>query len=342
METTLSYHIDGQDVDVHFAPIHKLKQFTSQQKIIIITDDNVASKYNEFLSAFDNIIIPHGETNKNLQSIISIIEQLIELNADRHTLLIGMGGGVVTDITGFVASIYMRGIKCAYIPTTLLNMVDAAIGGKNGVDVGVYKNMAGTIRQPYFMLYDTTLLQTLPSEEWINGFAEIIKHALILDKNLYETLAQNNILFYKNNPEKLQELIIKNVQIKMGIVQDDTHESHLRKILNFGHTYGHAIENLNSLSHGNAISIGMVVAAKLSHMINGFKNINEVIEILNRYDLPTHYSTDYNRVIQVLSKDKKKEGNSIHYVLLKEIGAAYTQQISLETLKDFFNNCIDH
>ena len=175
-------------------------------------------------------------------------------------MLVGIGGGVITDLTGYVAAIYMRGLSFGFVPTSILAMVDAAIGGKNGIDVGVYKNIIGTIRQPQFLLYDYSLLKSLPQSEWVNGFAEIVKHACIKDARLFNTLRQNSIRSYQRNSKELGALIKKNVHIKASVVQADEFEKGERRLLNFGHTLGHAIENIYKMPHGHAISIGMVAA----------------------------------------------------------------------------------
>ncbi len=170
------------------------------------------------------IQIPAGESFKVQYIVDQIIDQLIGFGADRQTTLIGVGGGVVTDITGYVASVYMRGIPFGFVPTSILGMVDASIGGKNGIDVGNYKNMVGVIRQPGFLFYDVSLLQSLPVEEWVNGFAEVIKHAAIKDASLFRELEKNSINSYRKNKKALNELIRKNVMIKSAIVQKDEFE----------------------------------------------------------------------------------------------------------------------
>ena len=206
------------------------------------------------------------------------------MEADRKTVLIGVGGGVVTDMTGYVASVYMRGIGFGFIPTSLLAMVDASIGGKNGIDVGVYKNMVGVIRQPSFLFFDTSLLQTLPDKEWKNGFAEIIKHASIKDATMFKQLEQNDVTFYRKKENQLAALVQRNALLKTKVVQQDEFEKGDRKLLNFGHTLGHALENQYELSHGQAISIGMAYASSLSEKINGFKNTESVVSLLLNMD----------------------------------------------------------
>ena len=216
----------------------------------------------------------------------------------------------------------MRGIKFGFIPTTILAMVDASIGGKNGIDVGVYKNMVGTISQPAFILHDLIFLNTLPQTEWQNGFAEIIKHACIKDAAMFKELEANSLKKYQQKKILLCDLIQRNALIKTKVVIKDEFETGDRKLLNFGHTFGHAIENTYKLPHGYAVSIGMVVACMISESYKNFKDTNRVVELIKKYELPVHQSFDAEKVLQVMQSDKKKVKDTISYVLLKKIGNA--------------------
>jgi 3-dehydroquinate synthase len=311
-----------------------LKSIVDKSRAIIITDEHVHAAHQSKLKGWKIIVIKAGEQYKNQATVNEIIEQLLGFEADRKTTLIGIGGGVVTDITGYVASIYMRGVSFGFVPTTLLAMVDASIGGKNGIDVGVYKNMVGVIRQPSFLLYDTSLLKSLPDSEWINGFAEIIKHACIKDVAMFKQLQQHDLAFYQKKKMELQSLVKRNALIKIKVVKDDEFEQGDRKLLNFGHTLGHALENQYELSHGQAISIGMVYAAQLSKDINGFKKKAEVQKTLEQYGLPTDLSFDAEKVFEVLKMDKKRVSSAMNYILLEKIGKAVVAPIDLTHLKD--------
>jgi 3-dehydroquinate synthase len=262
------------------------------------------------------------------------------LGADRQTFLVGIGGGVITDITGYTASIYMRGLNFGFVPTSLLAMVDAAIGGKNGVDIGVYKNMVGTIRQPSFLLYDYSFLKTLPDAEWINGFAEIIKHACIKDQRMFQHLEHTNLNKLKKNKKLIGDLIEANARIKTKIVQQDEFEKGDRRLLNFGHTLGHALEKLYELPHGQAISLGMTAACEFSHELSSFKESQRVIDVLDQYGLPTDAEFDKQKVFEILKKDKKKEKDSINYVLLDKIGKARVERIPIKRLHAFINQLL--
>ena len=275
-------------------------------------------------------------STKEYESILSvdfIIEALLNFGATRQAVLIGVGGGVVTDMVGYVAGIYMRGVAVGFVPTTILAMVDASIGGKNGIDVGLYKNMVGLIRQPQFLVYDLDFLKSLPPHQWENGFAEIIKHAAIKDAKMMKELSVNNVSFYQKNKKALASLIERNVQIKVKVVQKDEFEKGDRKLLNFGHTIGHAIENQHVLLHGHAISIGMVYAAKISQVLTGFSETNILVETLKKYGLPTAMRFDIQETMQVMQKDKKKATAGMQYVVLQKIGKASCETIPMKSLE---------
>ena len=327
------FHFSNSSVDYYFnAGFSHLKEIVDKSSTILITDENVFAAHEKKFKGWKNIVVKAGEQFKNQQTVDFVIQQLIALEADRNTILVGAGGGVVTDITGFVASIFMRGISFGFVPTSLLAMVDASIGGKNGIDVSVYKNMVGIIRQPSFLLFDPLLLQTLPGKEWQNGFAEIIKHASIKDAVMFKQLEEHDLDFYRRKKSDLNALIQRNALLKTRVVQQDEFEKGDRRLLNFGHTLGHALENQYQLSHGQAISIGMGFASFLSEEINGFKNADRVVALLNQYSLPTAFEFNKDKVIEVLKMDKKKTKDSIHFILLEKIGKAYIQPISIHQL----------
>jgi 3-dehydroquinate synthase len=311
----------------------KIDAILTSNNVIIITDSNVALAHKTKLKNYATIVFKAGEASKNQLTINTIIAKLIQLKADRNTILLGVGGGVVTDITGFVASIFLRGVSFGFVPTSLLAMVDASVGGKNGIDVGVYKNIVGTINQPKFIVYDTNFLDTLPLKEWQNGFAEIIKHACIGNTKMFAQLQQKNIDFYRNNNKKLKNLIKKNVLFKAKIVANDTYETSTRKLLNFGHTFGHAIENTCNISHGNAVSIGICFAAKLSAQLLSFNDYKIIETLLQQYNLPTTISYTATKVFNAVTKDKKRENKVINFILISQIGKAIVQPIDISFLK---------
>ncbi len=334
-----TYTFSGKKTNYYFnADFSLLDQLVDPAKSVIVTDENIFNAHWRKLKGWKTIVLQPGEENKIQSTVDSIIQQLIDHGADRKSFLIGVGGGVVTDITGYAASIYMRGIRFGFVPVSLLAMVDASIGGKNGIDVGPYKNLAGTIRQPEFLLYDSSFLRSLPNAEWVNGFAEIIKHACIKDARLFKELEEKNLRHYKNDKEALSKLVQKNAVIKSNVVMADEFEQGERKLLNFGHTWGHAIETNYSLPHGHAVASGMVMACRISEKLNGFKNTDRVINLLEAYGLPVEMEVDKRKVFEVLKMDKKKVNTSMSYVLLNDIGKAVVKSIPLEKLEVLINN----
>lgn len=317
------------------APFAQVEQLVAKEKCIIITDENVYLHHADKFSSYKIIILPAGEQHKNQSTIDFIINKLICMEADRTFFVIGVGGGVVTDLAGFAAAVYMRGIRFAFVPTTLLAQVDAAIGGKNGIDVGVYKNLVGVIRQPEFILFDHAFLQSLPNDQWVNGMAEVIKHGCIKDENLFHTLEQHTLKNFQHDPDLLAAVIERNVVIKSGIVESDEFESGERKLLNFGHTVGHAIENVYQLPHGHAVSFGMAVACTLSCELNNFPVADKerVFKLIKRYHLPTSFNTNKNKVFGILKMDKKRSGDNISFILLNKIGEAVIHSINLSQLE---------
>ncbi len=333
------YPFQQKTVDIYFdTPFSFLYDQLNRAKTIFVTDQNVFSKHSEKFEGNKTIILQPGGGIKNQQTVDDVIRQMIELEADRNSFLVGVGGGVVTDIAGYAASVYMRGIQFAFVPTSILAMVDAAIGGKNGVDVGAYKNLVGTINQPQFLCYDFSLLQTLPDEEWVSGFAEIIKHACIKDAKLFSFLEKKSIHDFQKSSALIAKLVEDNVNIKYNVVANDENETGERKLLNFGHTIGHAIEKISGLLHGQAISIGMVAACKVSQKINKFseEETQRVIRLLSNYQLPISFPFDKEKAWKILLHDKKRTGEEINFVVLDKIGQGGINKIPLVELKKIF------
>ena len=270
----------------------------------------------------------------------AVIEQLIALEADRQSFVIGVGGGVITDMAGFAASVYLRGVPFGFIPTTVLAQVDASIGGKNGIDAGIYKNIIGVIRQPEFVLFDYSLLQSLPQQQWANGFAEIIKHACIRDEHLFSLLEQKRLDDFQHDSSLLGEVITRNIQIKSEVVSKDEFETGDRKLLNFGHTIGHAIENTYELPHGYAIGIGMAAACSLSVKLSGLPDSDKerIVRVLQQYGLPVHLLFDRKKVFDILKMDKKRVSGDINFILLRSIGNAVIKRIPLPELEKLMEN----
>jgi len=344
LQVTFSGKATTYYFDADFSYLEKL---VDKEHAVLITDEHLFSAQRRKFGGWNTIVINAGEQFKVQATVDSLIRQLIELGADRKTTLIGVGGGVVTDLTGYVAAIYMRGLSFGFVPSSILAMVDASVGGKNGIDVGVYKNMVGTIRQPQFLLFDYSLLKSLPKEEWINGFAEVIKHAAIKDAALFRELEKNKLSTYQRDKGALAKLIRRNVVIKSKVVERDEFEKGDRRLLNFGHTLGHAIEKRYELSHGRAVSIGMVAASMLSEQFTPFKDTDRVIATLKKYGLPTLYDAsgamadfDAKEVMNVLRKDKKKEKDMMNYILLNKIGEGVVRPIPVTELDKLLQSII--
>lgn len=311
-----------------------------KQHCIIITDQNLAGIYHNLLSSYKTIAIPAGEPHKTWETASMLAQELLQMEAHRKSFIIGLGGGLITDITGFIASVYMRGVPFGFVPTTLLGMVDAAIGGKNGVNHGLQKNLLGTVNHPDFIHYDTAFLKTLPETEWSNGFAEIIKYACLFDPEMFGELEQHNIHHYQQNQEALLNLIQRCADWKNKIVQEDENETGQRKLLNFGHTAGHALETLYHLPHGYAVALGMLIACELSEISTGLPNDTRkrLYNLLKQYGLPVNVKYISADVMQVLKMDKKRNTETIDYILLQDIGSPALLPLSFQIIQQALEN----
>lgn len=312
----------------------KLNNFIAEYKpslIFILVDENtnkycypILAQQLECEVVIEVIEITPGEENKNLETCTGIWNVLTELGADRKSLLINLGGGVITDLGGFVASCFKRGIAFVNIPTTLLSMVDASVGGKTGVDLGVLKNQIGLFSDPEMVLIDTTYLKTITERELRSGLAEIIKYGLSYDVKLWNEIKNFKELTISN----IQKLIHRAIEIKNEVVTEDPKESGLRKVLNFGHTLGHAVESYflasktkESLTHGEAIVIGMITETYISTKLLNFPE-NKLFEIkdflIQLYGKVIIEKTDYQSIIELLIHDKKNVGGNVNFVLLSD------------------------
>jgi 3-dehydroquinate synthase len=306
--------------------------------VVIIADSNVYDLYHGFFPGVKTIKIETNERMKGLDTVNYIINELVEIEADRGLFLLGIGGGILCDITGFVASIYMRGVPFGFISTTLLSQVDASVGGKNGVNFKGYKNIIGVFNQPDFVICDPEMLKTLPPEELLNGCAEIIKHGLIADKGLFEYLEKNYQGIFKLESDVIERVVYESVVIKSNVVNRDEKEKGERRILNFGHTLGHAVEKVTGISHGRAISIGMAAAAGLSENrgLLSHDDKERIISLLKNMGLPFDLKGDKEKILDAMKRDKKREGESIHFVLLEGIGKAVIEGITIRELEEYF------
>jgi 3-dehydroquinate synthase len=278
------------------------------RSVVIITDDNVRGLYEDRFPEFPLFSITPGEGSKKLEVIEHLAEKLLEAGIDRTGFILAVGGGVVCDIAGFLASVYMRGIRCGYVSTSLLSQVDASTGGKNGVNLGDSKNMLGNIRQPEFVICDPAMLVTLPEQEFLSGLAELIKTAVIGDKDLFDLIEQSYTEIMNRDRDLLTVLIAKSVKFKASVVSEDERENGLRRILNFGHTYGHAIELQKAVKHGFAVASGMELAAEFSFERGLIRTCDKerIINLLRKFGLlETHIISD-DQIEQLILHDKKK------------------------------------
>jgi 3-dehydroquinate synthase len=306
-------------------------------RYVIVTDSNVNTLYGQtMLAAMTQagmkaslMEIPAGESSKNIATVMDIAGRLLAAGADRGTLLVALGGGVVGDLTGFIASIYMRSIPYIQIPTTLVGQVDSSIGGKTAVDLPQGKNLLGTFYQPRAVFADLNFLDTLPDKEFNNGLAEIIKYGIIEDEKLFKLLEEDMDAVKSRNLDHLLKIIETCCRIKKSIVEIDEREQGLRRILNFGHTLGHALEAVSdyTLSHGEGVALGMIAAARLSAKMHYLPNdeLTRVERVIAQAGLPTRIEATVamDAVIDHLKMDKKKKDDVIHFVLIKKIGMPF-------------------
>ena len=304
--------------------IINLKKF---KNIFVICDSIIQKKHSKhdiFQSNFHIINIDSPEISKNFKTVSDIIKQLSKNNATRDTLLIGLGGGAITDIVGFVASIYMRGIEHIFIPTTLLSMVDASIGGKTGINFQNIKNLVGTFKNPNAIYIDIDFLSTLKKDIIIDGFSEIIKYGLIFEKFFFNDITKNfNYLINLKDKKKIEKIIMQSHKFKMQAVLEDRFDQNQRMVLNFGHTIGHALEaNNKNMSHGQAIYAGMIIESFISYKLNllSLENFLMIKNFLSPILTFSLNSIDSNKVLKFITFDKKQLNNAMHFVLLEDIG----------------------
>ncbi len=341
----------GEDVMDHVGLVTKVKNHAD--RCVIITDSDVNPLYGEAVKEnlretalpVDIIEIPAGEASKSLNTVLNVVKQLIGLKVSRKSLLIALGGGVVGDVTGFIASIYMRSIPYIQIPTTLLAQVDSSVGGKTGVDLPEGKNLLGTFYQPKAVYIDPSFLKTLSDKDFANGLAEIIKYGIIGSHNLFEFLEHEKDEIKRRSPSLMNSLVARSCKIKADVVEMDEKELGLRRILNFGHTLGHALEAASgySLSHGEAVSIGMVGAAKISHRLNYLDttSYNRIVDLIKEYELPIKIPAGMEtaQIEAFMGSDKKAVAGRLHFVLVKEIGAPFVTSeipsgVVMETIEE--------
>jgi 3-dehydroquinate synthase len=323
------------------------RKYLSRATCVVISDRNVARLFADRVkrslasAGFRPMLItiPAGEKSKTLKQAGAICDRMIAAGFDRHSFVVGLGGGMIGDISGFVAAIYHRGIPHIQIPTTLLAMVDSSIGGKTGVDTGDGKNLIGAFHQPALVIDDLDILKTLPRRQFNQGFAEIIKHAIIADQKMFRLLQSRKA----GAAPALQRLIKRNIQIKSRIVAKDEHDrTGERALLNFGHTIGHAIEragNYRKFLHGEAVSLGIVAACAISVKRAGLgpNQRDAIVDLLRGFGLPTRLPSKFSRkkIFNAIKFDKKFEGGKVRFVVTPRIGTALiTNDVTLDDIRE--------
>ena len=321
-----------------------ISKITNAEKIVVVTDSNVKKYYadtvinslKEYNFDVELFVFEAGEERKNLSTINEMYNTFANFRLTRKDLVVALGGGVTGDMAGFAAATYMRGIDFVQIPTSLLAQVDSSVGGKTGVDIPQGKNLVGAFWQPRLVLIDTDTLETLPQEYINDGMAEIIKYGCIMDKNLFETLENENAM------DIIEDIICTCVSIKRDVVNADERESGMRMLLNFGHTFGHSLEkiyNFKGLSHGQAVAIGMVIITKATDKLNitPLGTAQRIEKLLKKYNLPTTDKATAEEIAKGCIGDKKSSGNAVNLVLLKEIGKSFTRKTPFDEILTFIS-----
>lgn len=316
--------------------ISKLGSFDS---LIILYDfgiEEIAFRLKDILPAAQFIGVQSGDASKSLREVERIAKQMLKLGCKRKTLLISVGGGMISDLGGFVASIFMRGIPCMHIPTSLLGMVDASIGGKTGVNLGKMKNILGSIHHPAAILIDTSIAAGIPEAQLKEGMVEVVKIAAMRDRIFFEWLEQNIERILKRDQEALTKAITDAVSLKAKTVEEDENDTLIRLLLNFGHTVGHAIEALSgfSLSHGECVSIGMVAEMKMVK----FMDASRVQRLLVSLGMPVSIPSVYKpkKLWQTMQNDKKNDANTVRVAIPQTIGAGIVCPITYDEFSAIF------
>lgn len=325
---------------VAFGPAEELlPQLLPAGRVIAVVDAAVDALHPSLCAPFERIVIEGGEQSKSLAKLETLYSALIERSVDRGCFLLGIGGGVVTDITGFVASTFMRGIRFGFVSTTLLGAVDASVGGKNGVNVGGYKNMVGTFSHPSFVVCDTRLLKTLPEREFRAGLAEVVKSAMIADAELFALLEEHSFADLREGGALLDEAVERSLRVKADVVRQDEREGGLRRVLNLGHTVAHAIEkSTRAYNHGEAVAIGLCAVSRMAVALGLFAatDAERVERLLQKFGFDTELPLPAAMLAEAAVKDKKRAGDALHIILPTAIGAVCDRLTAVEAVAELF------
>lgn len=330
VETTLHREISAGSGIYAGDAAELLSQLLPERRVVVITDANIDRLYHPLLQKYEHFMIGTGETVKTVHTAASLYRRFIEAGVDRSCFVLGIGGGIVTDVAGFVASTYMRGLEFGFVSTSLLGQVDASIGGKNGVNVDGFKNMVGTFTQPRFVICDTKMLSTLPEREFRAGLAEVIKAAIIADPELFGLLERTSPDALRKDVALLSQVVRAAVKIKTGIVARDEKEKGERRKLNLGHTVGHAIEKCHhECNHGEAVATGIAVITRTAERCGLLREeeARRIEALIERYGFESTTTVTARRIINAITKDKKGDGEYIRLVLPVGIGSCIIKNI---------------
>ena len=334
-----SLQVAGRSRVVVGRTVEELSRLLPQGRVIVLTDRNVARCRPELFEGCDPICMEPGEEHKTLQTVEEVCRELIRRGADRTTFLLGVGGGIVTDVTGFVASVYMRGVPFGFVSTTLLGQVDASVGGKNGVNVDGYKNMAGTFTQPQFVICDPALLRTLPEREFRAGLAEVVKAAIIADADLFGRIERTTFEALRTDTDLLSDAVSAAIRVKADIVERDERESGDRRKLNLGHTLAHAIEKAsNRMNHGEAVAVGTVLIAGAAVKLGALTqaDCDRIVNVLTALGFDLTPPVEVKRLLKEVGKDKKNEDGMLRIVLPVGIGDCEVRPMTMDAFAALF------
>ncbi len=360
MPQTLTVELGPRSYDIHIAKRlgDEIGRVAGQLNLgpacLVVSDSNVDPVYgdgceNSLLRekfSVGRAVVPAGESSKSGEQLFNIYEQAINAGLDRSSFVVALGGGVIGDLAGYAAASFMRGIALIQVPTTLLAMVDSAIGGKTGINLPQGKNLVGAFHQPVSVIADLNTLRTLPLRELRSGLAEVVKYGVIHDEDILTMLEGLEVDKLNSKPESLEEIIMRGCAIKADVVCRDERESGLRAVLNFGHTVGHAIEQATGYGrylHGEAVSMGMVFASRLSVRLSGMSEseYDRLVRLLDHLGLPVRMPDfSWVDIRKAMEKDKKRAGGSIRFVLAERLGSVKTGiAVSDEDLEEVWNGC---
>lgn len=316
-----------------------LPRLLPDKRVVVVSDTNIDRHYHTLVNRYEHVLIGLGEASKTLVTADAIYKKFISMGVDRSTFVLAIGGGIVTDVAGFVASTYMRGVEFGFVSTSLLGQVDASVGGKNGVNVDGYKNMVGTFTQPRFVICDVGMLRTLPEREVRTGMAEIIKAGIIADEELFSKLELTPLAELTKNPDLLAEVVYRAIKVKADIVERDEREHGDRRKLNLGHTLAHAIEKSSSkMNHGEAVAVGLslISDAAARRGLLSAADKERICSLLQRTGFDLTPPVAMRVLLKAVSKDKKSEGDVLNVVFPTAIGTCEVVPMPLEEFRAMF------